>query len=99
MTVRLHPRAAELRRLAAVARGREEASLIVTGGALVNVFTEEVIGGWGLAVAAGIAGVRALLAAAESMAGRLLCTASGLIVLDPVVDARLDMEDWPALLD
>ena len=171
MTVRLHPRAAELRRLAAVAGGREEADLVVTGGALVNVFTEEVMEGWGLAVAGdrvafvgldeevaaragtatwrieldgdlvapglieghthltrlgigdmmdlqlragvtttvvefmelavatGIAGVRALLAAAEPMAGRLLCTASGLIVLDPVVDARLDLEDWPALLD
>jgi adenine deaminase len=171
MTVRLHPRATELRRLAAVARGQAEADLVVTGGALVNVFTEEVIEGWGLAVsgdriafvgpdqeaaaragpatrrielegdlvapglieghthltrlglgemqdlqvgagvtttivefmelavAAGIAGVRALLAAAEPMAGRLFCTASGLIVLDRVVDARLDVEDWPGLLD
>lgn len=171
MTVRLHPGAAELRRLAAVARGLEEADLVVTGGALVNVFTEEVLEGWGLAVAGdrvafvgpdgevvaraggatrrieldgdllapglieghthltrlgigdtmdlqvgagvtttvvefmelavatGIAGVGALLANVETTAGRLFCTASGLIVLDPAVDARLDLEDWPALLD
>jgi adenine deaminase len=47
------PTAACLRRLAAVALGRTEADLILTGGALVNVFTEEVQEGWGLAVVEG----------------------------------------------
>ena len=42
-----------MRRLAAVAQGIAEADLIVTGGSLVNVFTEEVQEGWGLAVADG----------------------------------------------
>jgi len=42
-----------LQRLRAVASGRAEADLILTGGSLVNVFTEEVQEGWGLAVADG----------------------------------------------
>lgn len=53
MTVRLHPQPGTLRRLADVALGRAEADQIVTGGALVNVFSEEVQQGWGLAVADG----------------------------------------------
>jgi adenine deaminase len=53
MTIRLHPAPATLRRLADVARGIEDADLVLTGGALVNVFTEEVQDGWGLAVADG----------------------------------------------
>jgi adenine deaminase len=47
------PSASCLRRLAAVAQGKADADLILTGGALVNVFTEEVQEGWGLAVADG----------------------------------------------
>jgi len=42
-----------LRRLAEVAAGRAEADLVLTGGSLVNVFTEELQAGWGLAVADG----------------------------------------------
>jgi adenine deaminase len=53
MTVRLHPAPDTLRRLADVARGVVEADLVLTGGALVNVFTEEIQEGWGLAVAGG----------------------------------------------
>src|SRR5215813_12843273 len=53
MTVRLHPSPATLRRLADVARGVAEADLTVTGGALVNVFTEELQEGWGVAAADG----------------------------------------------
>jgi adenine deaminase len=171
MTIRLHPPPGTLRRLADVARGVAEADLVVTGGALVNVFTEEVQEGWGVAVAdgrvalagpdeevsaragtatarieldgdlvapglieghthltridvgdmadlqvragvtttivesmelavvVGLAGVRALLAAAEGTAGRLLFTVSGLVVCDPEHDASLDREDWAPLLD
>jgi adenine deaminase len=171
MTVRLHPAPATLRRLADVARGTAGADLVLTGGGLVNVFTDEVQEGWGLAVAdgriafagpdddvaaragaatervelggdlvapglieghthltrigigdmadlqvrAGVTttvvesmepavivgpeGVRALLAAAESAAGRLLFTASAMIVCDPEHDERLDAADWPSLLD
>src|ERR1700737_872568 len=50
MTVRLHPSPTILRQLADVARGHAEADLVLTGGALVNVFTEEVQDGWGVAV-------------------------------------------------
>ena len=53
MTVHLHPSRSTLRRLADVARGAGEADLIITAGALVNVFTEEIQEGWGLAVADG----------------------------------------------
>src|SRR5215470_14996565 len=53
MTVRLRPAPETLRRLAAVARGDSEADVVLTGGALVNVFTEEVQEGWGLALADG----------------------------------------------
>jgi adenine deaminase len=53
MTVRLHPSPATLRRLAAVAQRRQPAELAVIGGALVNVFTEEIQEGWGVAVADG----------------------------------------------
>jgi len=53
VTVHLHPSSPTLRRLADVARGVGEADLIITAGALVNVFTEEVQEGWGLAVADG----------------------------------------------
>ncbi len=171
MTVDLRPRPDTLRRLADVAQGKAEADLVLTGGAFVNVFTEEVQEGWGLAVAdgrvafaglddevaaragggterieldgdlvapglveghthltrididdmadlqvragvtttvvetmelavvVGLEGVRALLAAAEGAAGRLLFSASGLVVCDPHHDARLDADDWPSLLD
>jgi adenine deaminase len=53
MTVRLHPSLPTLRRLASVAQSREPADLVLTGGALVNVFTEEIQDGWGVAVADG----------------------------------------------
>jgi adenine deaminase len=53
MTGRFAPGRSTLRRLAAVAQGRGEADLVLTGGALVNVFTEEVQEGWGVAVADG----------------------------------------------
>ena len=53
MTVRLHPSPVTLRRLAAVAEGREPADLVLSGGALLNVFTEEIQEGWGVAVADG----------------------------------------------
>src|SRR5437870_3143116 len=49
----MSPAPETLRRLAAVAAGRGEADLVVTGGSLVNVFTEEVQDGWGVAVADG----------------------------------------------
>lgn len=42
-----------MKRLAAVAQGLEPADTILTGGALVNVFTEELQEGWGVAVAEG----------------------------------------------
>ncbi len=171
MTIRLHPATGTLLRLADVARGAAEADLVLTGGALVDVFTEELLEGWGLAVAdgrvaftgpdaevsaragasterielggdlaapglieghthltrinlgdmadlqvsagvtttiveslelavvTGLEGARALLAAADGAAGRLLFTASGLVVCDPEHDARLDGENWPSLLD
>lgn len=50
------PSAAVLRRLAAVAQGAAEADLVLTGGSLVNVFTEEVQEAWGVAVADGRVG-------------------------------------------
>jgi adenine deaminase len=53
VTVRLRPDRETLERLGAVARGAAEADVVLTGGALVNVFTEEVQEGWGLALAAG----------------------------------------------
>lgn len=171
MTVRLHPGQPTLRRLADVALGAAEADLVIAGGALVNVFTEEVQHGWGVAIAdgriafagpdadvmaragggteridldgdllapglieghthftrvgpsdmadlqvragvtttivecmelavvTGLEGARGLMTAAEGTAGRLLFAASGLIICDPEHDARLDREDWPALLD
>ena len=54
-------------RLAAVAQGREPADLVVTGGALLDVFTEELLEGWGVAVAAGR--VAAIGPEAASLAG------------------------------
>ncbi|HSR22051.1 MAG TPA: adenine deaminase C-terminal domain-containing protein [Candidatus Eisenbacteria bacterium] len=53
MTIRLRPAPETLRRLAGVARGAAEADLVLTGGTLVNVFTEELHDGWGLALADG----------------------------------------------
>jgi adenine deaminase len=47
------PGSRALRRLAAVAAGKAEADLVLTGGSLVNVFTEELQEGWGVAVADG----------------------------------------------
>src|SRR5215471_4752370 len=171
MTIRLRPASDTLVRLADVARGAAEADLAITGGTLVNVFTEELQEGWGLAiadgrvafvgpdadvaaraggatehvdldgdlvapglieghthltridladmadlqvaagvtttvvecmelaVAVGLDGARALLAAAEGTAGRLLFNASGLIVCDLEHDVTLDGHDWPSLLD
>lgn len=53
MTVRLHPDLGTMKRLAAVAQGREAADTVISGGALVNVFTEEIQDGWGVAIAEG----------------------------------------------
>jgi adenine deaminase len=51
MSVRLEPTPEESRRLARVARGAEPADLVLSGGGVVNVFTEEILDGWGVAVA------------------------------------------------
>ena len=53
MTVQFAPDLPTLRRLAEVARRAMPADLVVHGGALVNVFTEELLPGWGVVVAAG----------------------------------------------
>lgn len=53
MTIGLHPPPATARRLAAVAQGHQPADLVLGGGVLVNVFTEELQRGWGVAVADG----------------------------------------------
>jgi adenine deaminase len=53
MTIRLHPSLDDMKCLAAVARGDAQADLVVSGGSLVDVFTEELLDGWGLAVARG----------------------------------------------
>lgn len=50
MTLRLSPSSAERRALAEVARGERPAGLVLRGGALVDVFTDEVLEGWGVAV-------------------------------------------------
>jgi adenine deaminase len=50
VTLRLGPSPAERRALAEVARGNRPADLVVRGGALVDVFTDEVLEGWGVAV-------------------------------------------------
>jgi adenine deaminase len=50
MTVRLAPAARELRRLADVAQRRRHPDVVVAGGRLLNVFTEEVLDGWGVAL-------------------------------------------------
>lgn len=50
MTLRLHPPAAQRRALAGVARGERHADLVLRGGALVDVFTDELLEGWGVAV-------------------------------------------------
>jgi len=54
-------------RLARVAQGREPAELVISGGALLNVFTEELLEGWGVAVADGR--VAAIGPDVESLAG------------------------------
>ncbi len=54
-------------RLARVAQGREPADLVISGGALLDVFTEELLDGWGVAVADGR--VAAVGPDVESLAG------------------------------
>jgi adenine deaminase len=49
--LRLGPASATLAAAAAVAQGKRPADLVVSGGTLVNVFTEELLDGWGVAVA------------------------------------------------
>ena len=53
MSIRLQPSSATMRRLAEVAQGRARADLVLMGGAVVNVYTEEVHRDWGVAVADG----------------------------------------------
>ena len=53
MTVRFAPDIAAMRRLVAVARRSQPADLVVTSGALLDVFTEEILEGWGLVIAEG----------------------------------------------
>ena len=49
----LRPRESELHALRQVALGRTPPDRIVTGGTLINVFTEELLDGWGLAIYGG----------------------------------------------
>jgi adenine deaminase len=53
MTVRYAPDVAAMRRLVAVARRSQPADLVVTSGALLDVYTEEILEGWGLVIADG----------------------------------------------
>lgn len=53
MTVRFAPDVHAMRRLVAVARRSQPADLVITSGALLDVFTEEILEGWGLVVAEG----------------------------------------------
>jgi len=171
VTVRLEPDRKALRRLRDVARGVVPADLVISGGALANVFTGELQEGWGLAVAAGRVafvgpdaevdvragegsarvqlagdvvapglieghthltrvrvsdfadaqvragvtttvvesmeyaaivgpeGLRLFLAEAAQVAGRLLYTVSGLIMIDPEQSARIEAEAWAQLLN
>jgi adenine deaminase len=55
------------RRLARVAQGREPADLVLSGGALLDVYTEELLDGWGVAVAGGL--IAAIGPEVESLAG------------------------------
>lgn len=50
MSLRLGPSAAQRRALAEVAHGDRPAGLVFRGGALVDVFTDEVLEGWGVAI-------------------------------------------------
>ena len=86
MTVRLAPLAAVRKLLASVALGRRPADLVVTGGALVDVFTEEVLEGWGVAVAEG------RVAYVGPDAGSMVGDAT------EVVDAAGDLV-WPGLFE
>ncbi|MGH7919637.1 MAG: adenine deaminase C-terminal domain-containing protein [Candidatus Dormibacteraceae bacterium] len=49
MSLRLWPGPAQRRALAEVAGGRRAADLVLRGGALVDVFTDEILEGWGVA--------------------------------------------------
>lgn len=53
MTIRLAPDRDTARRLVAVARRAQPADLVVSPGALLDVYSEEVLDGWGVVVAAG----------------------------------------------
>lgn len=53
MTVRFAPDIAAMRRLVAVARRSQPADLVVTSGALLDVYTEEILEGWGVVIAEG----------------------------------------------
>ena len=53
MAPQFAPGLATMRRLVDVARGAALADLVVHGGTLVNVFTEEILPGWGIVVADG----------------------------------------------
>ncbi len=53
MTVRLGPDVTAMRRLVAVARRSQPADLVITSGALLDVYTEEILEGWGLVIAEG----------------------------------------------
>ena len=53
MTVHFAPDIAAMRRLVAVARRSQPADLVVTSGALLDVYTEEILEGWGLVIAEG----------------------------------------------
>ena len=53
MTVRLAPDIHAMRRLVAVARRSQPADLVITSGALLDVYSEEILEGWGLVIAEG----------------------------------------------
>lgn len=53
MTVRLAPDRDTARRLVAVARRSQPADLVVSPGALLDVYSEEILEGWGVVVAGG----------------------------------------------
>lgn len=91
----LAPASPVLARLARVAQGREPADVVVFGGALLDVFTEELLEGWGVAVVDGR--VAAIGPEVEALAGpdTEMVDVAGAIIAPGLVEGHTHLSRIP----
>jgi adenine deaminase len=88
MTVNLAPSADTVHRLTRVASADDPADLVIRDGTLVNVYTEELLSGWGVVIADGHIAYVGPDVDTHAASARKTIDASGLFVAPGLIDAH-----------